>query len=161
MTSSSRYPNGNGMAKRSVQTIKKLLTKADKKNEDPYLAILAHRSCPDPSGDPSPAEKLMARKLLTRLPLVRPQQEHHSRIELRNMKKQKQVFYYNQHAKELPTLENGSTVRIYQHCDPSTKANWSTKATVIRNHHTPRSYIVKTEEGQTLRSNRRDLMKTK
>ena len=162
VTSSPRYPKANGMAERSVQTIKKLLTKADKKNEDPYLAILAHRSCPDPSGDPSPAEKLMARKLRTRLPVVRPQQRQHSRIELRSMKKkQKQAFYHNQHAKELPTLENGSTVRIYQHYSSSTKANWSTKANVIRNHHTPHSYIVKTEEGQTLRHNRCYLMQTK
>ena len=67
VTSSPRYPKSNGMAERTVQTIKKFLEKADKKNEDPYLAILAHRSCPDPSGDPSPAEKLMGRKLRTRL----------------------------------------------------------------------------------------------
>ena len=63
ITSSPRYPKANGMAERAVQTIKKLLEKADMNNEDPYLAVLAHRSCPDPNGDPSPAEKLMNRQL--------------------------------------------------------------------------------------------------
>ena len=162
VTSSPRYPKSNGMAERTVQTIKKFLEKADKKNEDPYLAILAHRSCPDPSGDPSPAEKRMGRKLRTRLPVVRPPQEQHTRIAFRNMeKKQKQAFYHDQHSKELPTLDKGSTVRIDQQSTPSTKANWTTKAKIIRDHRTPRSYLVKTEEGQTLRRNRRAIMPTK
>ena len=50
--------------------------------------------------------------------------------------------------------------RVYQHSSPSVKANWSTKAKVVEQHHTPRSYIIKTEEGQTLRRNRRDLLPT-
>ena len=115
------------MAERTLQTIKKLLEKSDMRNEDPYLAILAHRSCPDPSGDPSPAEKLMNRQLRTRLPAV---------------------VYQSR----LPKLDEGSTVRVYQHSSPSVKAK------VIEQHHTPRSYIIKTEEGQTLRRNRRDLL---
>ena len=79
ITSSPRYPKANGMAERAVQTIKKLLEKADMKNEDPYLAVLAHRSCPDPNEDPSPAEKLMNRQLRTRLPAVRPPKENQNR----------------------------------------------------------------------------------
>ena len=87
ITSSPRYPKANGMAERTVQTIKKLLEKSDMKNEDPYLAILAHRSCPDPSGDPSPAEKLMNRQLRTRLPAVRPVNKKHISIQMNNMQK--------------------------------------------------------------------------
>ena len=43
---------------------------------------------------------------------------------------------------------------------PEIKAKWSTKAKVVEQHHTPRSYIIRTEEGQTLRRNRRDLLHT-
>ena len=162
ITSSPRYPKANGMAEQTVQTIKKLLEKSDKNIEDPYLAILAHRSCPDPNGDPSPAEKLMNRQLRTRLPAVRPVNNKETLTPMRNMqKKQNQAFYHDRNAKELPKLDEGSsTVRVYQHGSPSTKANWSTKAKVVKPHHSPRSYIIKTEEGQTLRRNRRDLLPT-
>ncbi len=68
--SSPRYPKSNGMAERAVQTIKKLLKKAIKNGEDPYLAVQAHRACPDPNGIPSPAERLFGRRIRTRLPFV-------------------------------------------------------------------------------------------
>ena len=161
ITSNPRYPKANGMAERTVQTVKQLLEKADLKKEDPYLAILTHRAYPDPCGDPSPAEKLMNRQLRTRLPAVRPPQEHHTLIQLKNgQKKRKQAFYHDKNARELPKLNEGSTGRVYQHSSPSTKANWSTKATVIEEYHTPRSYVVRTDEGQTLRRNRSDLRQT-
>ena len=63
--SSPRCPKANRLAERTVETIKKLLAKSDMRNEDPYLALLAHRSCPDPNGDPSAAAKLMNRQLRT------------------------------------------------------------------------------------------------
>ena len=150
ITSSPRYPKANGMAERTVQTTKKLLEKADMKNEDPYLAVLAHRSCPDPNGDPSPAEKLMNRQLRTRLPAVMPPKENQTAIQIKNMqKKRNQAFYHDRNAKELPKLYEGSTVRVYQHNNPAIKAKWSTKAKVVEQHHTPRSYIIRTEEGDS------------
>ena len=138
ITSSPGYSKANGMAERAVQTIKKLL-------ED--LAVLVHRSCPDPNGDPSPAEKLMNRQLRTRLPAVRPPKENQTAIQMKNMqKKQSQAFYHDRNARELPKLDEGSTVRVYQHDNPAIKAKWSTKAKVVEQHHTPRSYIIRTEE---------------
>ena len=147
ITSSPRYPKANGMAERAVKTIKKLLEKVAMNNEDPYLAVLAHRSCPDPNGDPSPAEKLMNRQLRTRLPAVRPPKENQTAIQMKNMqKKRNQAFYHDRNARELPKLDEGSTVRVYQHDNPAIKAKWSTKAKVVEQHHTPRSYIIRTEE---------------
>ena len=122
ITSSPRYPKANEMAERAVQTIKKLLEKADMKNEARPLPC-RHRSCPDPNGDPSPAEKLMNRRLRTRLPAVRPPKENQTAIQMKNMqKKGNQAFYHDCNVGELPKLDEGSTVRVYQHGNPAIKA---------------------------------------
>ena len=44
--SSPKYPRGNGLAEARVKIIKKLLKKASSNDEDPYLAVLAHRTTP-------------------------------------------------------------------------------------------------------------------
>jgi hypothetical protein len=64
VTSSPRYPQSNGQAKRTVQTVKRLL----KKSKDPYLALLSYQSTPLPWCNLSPSELLMGRRLRTTLP---------------------------------------------------------------------------------------------
>lgn len=64
-TSSPRYPQSNGEAERAVQTVKKLLKKAD----DSHIALLMYRASPLVS-DVSPAEILMGRKLRTEVPTL-------------------------------------------------------------------------------------------
>ena len=64
-TSSPRYPQSNGEAERAVQTVKKLLKKAD----DSHIALLMYRASPLAS-DVSPAEILMGRKLRTKVPTL-------------------------------------------------------------------------------------------
>ena len=60
LTSSPLHPQGNGEAERAVQTVKKLLKKAD----DPYVALLNYRATPLQHG------LLMGRKLRTRVPTL-------------------------------------------------------------------------------------------
>ena len=67
---------------------------------------------------------------------------------------ERQKFYYNRSAKELAEIPTGSTVRIHN------GKNRPTKAKVIEKAMSPRSYVVETEAGQTLRRNRLDLLKT-
>jgi hypothetical protein len=64
VTSSPRYPQSNSEAKRAVRSIKDLRRKSD----DPFLALLAHRSTPLKNGF-SPAELLMP-WITTTLPMV-------------------------------------------------------------------------------------------
>ena len=63
VTSSPRYPQSNGAAERAVQTIKSIM----KKEDDPYLGLLAYRSSPIGNGV-SPGELLMGRKLRSTVP---------------------------------------------------------------------------------------------
>ena len=158
--SSLKYPKLNGTAENAIKIVKGLLKKADKHKEDPYLALIAHHSTPSSSDNKSPYEKLFGHAMRTTLP------------DLRNMRKSKNIpasnlpakfqpkysdkqrYYYNSSAKELPDIPVGSTVRIRK------DNSWPTKAKVIAKAQSPRSYFVKTEEGNTLRRNRSDLLKS-
>ena len=63
-TSSPHFPQSNGMAERSVKTVKSQLDKAS----DPYMAVLSYRATPLPWCNLSPAELLMGRRLKTDIP---------------------------------------------------------------------------------------------
>ena len=64
ITSSPHFPQSNGMAERSVKTVKSLLDRAS----DPYMAVLSYRATPLPWCNLSPAELLMGRCLKTDIP---------------------------------------------------------------------------------------------
>ena len=65
LTSSPRYPQSNGQAERTVQTVKRLLRKSE---DPPFLALLSDCATPLPWCNLSPAELLMGRRLRTTLP---------------------------------------------------------------------------------------------
>ena len=148
ITSSPYHPEANGKAERTVQTIKTLLKKALKDEEDPYLALMNFRACPSPDGTPSPATMLMNRMLRTRLPRMNQEKSHLDKAIL----EQKQ--YYDAKTKPLPPLAEGSTVRIHR------GKSWDSLAQVVKTADSPRSYISQDEAGKILRRNRRDLLHT-
>ena len=156
VTSSPHYAQSNGQAEKGVHILKKLLKKAADSDSDPYLALLSYRASPLQCGL-SPAELLMKRKLRTTLPSHQNdklKQKNHSKIEHKlRQQKMMQKSFYDRTTKHLPPLTTNNTVRI-EDAD-----GWSTKATVLQEV-APRSYTLKTDDGQILRRNRRSLLKT-
>lgn len=151
MTSTPLYAQSNGKAEKGVHIVKQLLKKAQESHSDPYLALLSYRASPLEHGL-SPAEILMGRRLRTTLPYTSEQKQQEVKEKQRHLQK-RQKANYDKSTKSLVPLTRHDTVRIH---DSNT---WSQKATVLEEV-SPRSYNVKTEDGQVLRRNRRSLLKT-
>ncbi|KAK3749613.1 hypothetical protein QZH41_003226 [Actinostola sp. cb2023] len=67
VTSSPKYPQSNGLAEKTVQTVKSTLEKAKRDGKDPYLAMLELRNTPV-GNYKSPAQLSMGRRLRSILP---------------------------------------------------------------------------------------------
>ena len=157
-TTSPYHPQANGLAERSVQTVKNLLKKANRDGKDPYISLLEYRNTPiDQIG--SPAQILMSRRLRSVIPtvksLLQPKiiEEDLASSKL-TTKKTLQKLYYDRGSKELPTISQGEQVRIKQ------GKVWN-PVMVTSHAHTPRSYIVQSPDGSTYRRNRKHILKTK
>lgn len=152
MTSSPLFAQSNGKAEKGVHIVKQLLRKAQDSGSDPYLALLSYRASPVEHGK-SPAELLMERRLRTTLPYTAQQRKHlNVRKKLRNLQKT-QKLHCDKSLRSLTPLARHDVVRVGDF------NIWSRKATVLEEVG-PRSYTVKTEDGQILRRNRRSLLKT-
>ena len=156
-TSSPGFPQSNGQSERAIQTVKNLFKKAAECQNDPYIALMEYRNAPLDGVKLSPAQLLMGRRLKTKLPtstqLLKPQihKNAHKNIKDRQLK---QKHYFDRGAKHLPTFEEGEKIRV------KVKDNWQ-PASVLKSHDTPRSFIIKTPDGNTYRRNRRHLLKTR
>ncbi|XP_046585212.1 uncharacterized protein K02A2.6-like [Haliotis rubra] len=158
VTSSPTYPQANGLAEKSVETVKRMLLKAKERNEDPYLSLLAYRNTPVCALG-SPAQLLMSRRLNTNLPchnemlqpkVVNPENVRKAITEARMYQKQ----YYDRTSKVRQPLYPDGKVRVKLGRD------W-VPATITKSADTPRSYHLKTMNGVAYRRNRRDINPTK
>ena len=150
-TSSPTYPQSNGLAERTVQTVKNIFEKCDEAGDNKHLALMIYRSTPLESGE-SPAE-LLGRRIKTNLPFI-PNKSNEGEYQRRIRSKQKQAQYYNRNAKPLPPLERNDVVRVRG------DSSWGEKGVIVDKSEHPRSYIVRTERGGEYRRNRVDLLKT-
>ena len=151
-TSSPYYPQGNGLAKRMVQTVKGLLTKSD----DPHLALLVYRSTPLPWCGYSPSQLLMGRRMRTNVPMVKellvPQLPDYQKFcqydkEFKMSQKDNYNCWHQTHS--LPPLPNDTEVWV------STEKR-QVPGQVISKSDIARSYMVQTDTGN-LRRNRQHL----
>ncbi|XP_041376696.1 uncharacterized protein K02A2.6-like [Gigantopelta aegis] len=138
ITSLPRYPQSNGMAERTVQTVKKIFKKAKETGRDPYLALLDFRNTPIENFG-TPTQLLMGRRTRTTLPtrpsLLKPGFSHRLVRNSLMRKREKQKLWYKT-AKPLKKLKPGDVVRMRDE-----QKTWS-PAVVVKNSHEPRSYVV-------------------
>ncbi len=155
-TSSPRYPQSNGLAERTVQTIKNIMRKCSVGGEDPHIGLLAYRSSPLDNGF-TPAHLLMGRRIQCNLPvdnsLLRPKTTPTQVLNKMVLLKERQKCYHDKKAsaESLPPLQNGDAVRVWH------DNNWKMKGDVV-DKVAPRSYRVKSDAGSIIRRNRRDLV---
>ena len=145
---SPKYSQSNGLAERSVQTIKNMLKKAKALKQDPYVALLQYRNTPV-TGEFSPAQLLMNRNFRTKLPAtdayLKPKIPDIDKVTQAIQKKKKlQTENYNKTARksELPCFKKGDKVFMQL-----VKAGTWEPATIICESSTPRSYLVKRHDG--------------
>ena len=151
-TSSPTYAQSNGLSEQAVQTIKRILKKAD----DPYIGMLEYRNTPVTGMTYSPSQLLMSRTARTKIPatkeLLQPCVPTDVRQQLESRQRQ-QALYYNKGSTPLQPLKANESVRLRQ------GSTW-VPTVVSESANTPRSYIVTTTNGQDYRRNRRDLLQT-
>lgn len=149
VTSSPKYPQSNGQAERTVQTVKHLL----KQSKDPYKAMLSYCSTPLPWCHRSPAELCMGRPIRTWVPVADskliPQWSYLLDFKTSDAvykEKQKANFDKHHRARELPFIPDNTRVWIEAENGPPTPGR------VVSTAETPRSYVVETSTGQLQRN---------
>ncbi len=156
--SSPLYPQSNGLAEKTVQTVKRLFTKAKSDSKDPYLALLEYRNTPLECGK-SPAQLLMGRQLRSVLPITSKHLEpnvpstKYVREQI-SRSHEKTKMYYDKSSNPPKPLEIGESVRIR-----TRKGLW--KRAIVCEKINSKSYIVDTDDGGRYRRNRRHLLKTR
>ena len=162
LTSSPGNSKANGKAESGVKTAKRILKKSIRAGTDAYLAVLDHRNTPTQGMTTSPAQRLMSRRTKTLLPttqsllLPRTINMECEKKELRQ-RQQAQAKYYNQSAKDLPSLSEGDVVRM----KPFKLGDKSWRKAQVTARLDERSYTVETENGAVYRRNRQHLRKTR
>lgn len=161
VTSSPYYPKSNGLAERTIGTVKNIFKKCKDSGSDVYLGILMFRNTPKSDGIASPAKLLMSRNLRSLVPnstlVLKPSVVSPEREKEKMSKKQLRVkHYHDRKAKCLPSVEVGENI-LFKH-DP--KANW-VPATIVQEIVPGRSFKVKTPEGVVYQRNREHLLKQK
>ena len=156
ITTSPYHPQANGLAEKSVQIIKNLLTKAKMDNKDPYLSLLEYRNT-SVYNVGSPAQLSMSRRLNSILPCTQEQLipcviDPDKVIEVMKRKQEVAKENYDRGTRQLSVLKANDAVRIQM------QGRW-VPGVVIRQAETPRSYIVRGPSGHEYRRNRKHLRK--
>ena len=150
------YPISNGHAEKMVGVAKSLIKKSESL-EELRTMLQIYNSTPSVTTGVSPAEMLMSRKIRTSLPMVgHPGFVPSSTIkkaEKRKFEKATQTkLHYDKTARNLPILNAGTNVRIYNH----KTSRWDMRGKIVmRDPKTGRSYRILTTNDVYIFRNRR------
>lgn len=148
VNSSPLYPRSNGLAEKSVGILKNIFKKA-KTEEDIKIALLEYRNTPTKNLDYSPAQLLMNRRLKTKLPLstnlLKPKINKNAYKQLLS-KAENNKRFYDEKTKLRNKFKVGQNVRINKN------GVWK-PAIITQECETPRSFVVRNEEGNEYRRN--------
>lgn len=152
---SPHYPQSNGMVEKAVGICKSLMRKCYKSGQDFNLVLMEYRNCPVTGLSESPAQLMMSRQLRTVLPTIEENLlPNVVRVkEDKELKQQKSKLYYDKTSQQKRGFKDGESVvhRRGRRWEP---------AQIIKSNNTPRSYIIRTEDGQTLVRNSVHLRKS-
>lgn len=160
ITSSPLHQQANGLAEKAVQTVKNLIKKCAESGDDIYLSLLELRNTPRDNEIGSPMQRLMSRRAKTLIPIAqklrKPESSSGENVASKLLDyREKQKFYYDQHAKVKDDLQPGDAVRI------NSPSGWKPAEYVRKSEH-PRSHIVKAgETGREYRRNTDKILKTR
>ena len=153
MSSSPYHPKSNGKVESAVKIVKTLFKKAQRGDQDPWLALLDYRNTPTQGVDSSPVQRLMSRRTRTRVPvsstLLHPKVEENVPEKLRTKRQKAKIFTTNQR-KNLPPLDVGEEIRVASQKNKT----WDVGKCVKKL--SDRSYLVKLN-GEVMRRNRQAL----
>ncbi len=153
-TSSPEYPESNGMAERTVQTVKNTLIKSMEDGKTLYDSLRAIRSTPVGDGLPSPAVLLQARNIRGSLPFLSETLQHRQLdtkiIQESLQRKQTGASFHQSGAAQhpVPELVVGQRVRV------RVGKRWIPGAIKLVCQQ-PNSFVVNTDDGREFRRNRR------
>ena len=111
-TSSPHYPTANGFIERTLQTVKRLFTKARESGSDPHLAMLCLRSTPIDHHTPSPGELLNGRRYKANIPVESTLRDGHVNDSLQRRQDNDKRFHDRRHPRDLPPLRPDESVRV-------------------------------------------------
>ncbi|KAB0801714.1 hypothetical protein PPYR_03900 [Photinus pyralis] len=156
VTSSPRYPRGNGQAERAVQTAKNILKKCYDDNKDITLALLEYRNSPLSGLHLSPSQILMSRRTNSKIPihssLLKPKVQDNVTKLIQN-RQQIHKSYYDRNTKTRKSFSNGENIVMFR------DKKWE-PARIIQKHDSPRSYVIKDVNGHVMRRNSQHLRKS-
>lgn len=150
VTSSPHYPRSNGLAERTVQTLKNMIKKCVEGNSELWVSLLEYRNSTIKGIEVSPVELLMNRRTRSVVPAKENlfSSRHIPSLQKNLQKKSSnQKQYYDRCSKHRSDFERGDEVWYHDF-----RNGW-VKAFIKDVHGSPRSYWIELKDGTMYRRN--------